>query len=96
MHEQISPTVEFADLPKVLKESDFITIHVPALPATKGMINADAIAPFATRITELLHIHAVDLFAALEVGHDFLDGHLGAVILGLGGGGAQMRDDDSN
>ena len=44
VHEQISPTVEFADLPKVLKESDFITIHVPALPATKGMINADAIA----------------------------------------------------
>ncbi|WP_418380657.1 NAD(P)-dependent oxidoreductase, partial [Adlercreutzia sp.] len=40
VHEQISPTVEFADLPKVLKESDFITIHVPALPATKGMINA--------------------------------------------------------
>ena len=26
------------------KESDFITIHVPALPATKGMINAEAIA----------------------------------------------------
>ena len=25
VHEQISPTVEFADLPKVLKESDFIT-----------------------------------------------------------------------
>ena len=44
VHEQISPTVEFAALPKVLKESDFITIHVPALPATKGMINADAIA----------------------------------------------------
>ena len=44
VHEQISPTVEFADLPKVLKESDFITIHVPALPATKGMINAEAIA----------------------------------------------------
>lgn len=44
VHEQISPTVEFADLPKVLKESDFITIHAPALPATKGMINADAIA----------------------------------------------------
>ena len=44
VHEQISPTVEFADLPKVLKESDFITVHVPALPATKGMINADAIA----------------------------------------------------
>ena len=43
VHEQISPTVEFADLPKVLKESDFITIHVPALPATKGMINAEAI-----------------------------------------------------
>ncbi|MFR0868406.1 MAG: NAD(P)-dependent oxidoreductase [Adlercreutzia sp.] len=44
VHEQISPTVEFADLPKVLKESDFITIHVPAMDATKRMINADTIA----------------------------------------------------
>ena len=36
VHEQISPTVEFADLPKVLKESDFITIHVPAHARHQG------------------------------------------------------------
>ena len=28
----------------IYKECDYITIHVPALPATKGMLNADAFA----------------------------------------------------
>lgn len=32
------------DLAPLFEGSDFITIHVPALPATVGMINADAIA----------------------------------------------------
>ena len=32
------------DLGALLKKSDFITLHVPYLPATKGLINADAIA----------------------------------------------------
>ena len=31
-------------LDEVLRESDVITVHVPSLPATKGMINAKAIA----------------------------------------------------
>lgn len=29
---------------EIYRECDYITVHVPALPATKGMINADAIA----------------------------------------------------
>ena len=29
---------------EIYKECDYITIHVPALPATKGMLNADAFA----------------------------------------------------
>ncbi|MEC4176769.1 3-phosphoglycerate dehydrogenase [Adlercreutzia sp. R7] len=45
VHEQISPTVEFTDdLAKLYPACDYITIHVPALPATKMMINEDAIA----------------------------------------------------
>ena len=45
VHEQISPTVEFTDdLAPLYAASDFITIHVPALPSTKMMINGDAIA----------------------------------------------------
>ena len=44
VHEKISPTVEFVDdLAKLYPACDFITIHVPALPATKMMINAEAI-----------------------------------------------------
>ena len=45
VHERISPAVEFTDdLAKLYPACDFITIHVPALPATKLMINGDAIA----------------------------------------------------
>ena len=44
VHERISPAVEFTDdLAKLYPACDFITIHVPALPATKLMINGDAI-----------------------------------------------------
>ena len=32
------------NLDDIYSQCDFITIHVPALPSTKGMINADAIA----------------------------------------------------
>ncbi|MEY8460281.1 3-phosphoglycerate dehydrogenase [Eggerthellaceae bacterium 24-137] len=45
VHEQISPTVKFTDdLAKLYPACDYITIHVPALPATKMMINEEAIA----------------------------------------------------
>lgn len=41
----ISPTLEVTDsLPELYGASDFVTIHVPALPSTKGMIDADALA----------------------------------------------------
>ena len=33
-----------SDLSKVYAESDYITLHVPATPSTKGSINADSIA----------------------------------------------------
>lgn len=41
----LSPLVKLANnLDEIFAISDFITIHVPAMDATKGMINADAIA----------------------------------------------------
>ncbi len=42
---QISPTLQVTeDLGELYGASDFITIHVPALPSTKGMIDAAALA----------------------------------------------------
>lgn len=41
----ISGTMKFVtELDDLLAESNFLTIHVPALPSTKGMINADVLA----------------------------------------------------
>lgn len=34
----------FDDVDEMVKECDFVSIHVPSLPATKGMINKDLIA----------------------------------------------------
>ncbi|MGE4484396.1 MAG: hydroxyacid dehydrogenase [Oscillospiraceae bacterium] len=36
--------IETSDLMRVARESDFVTLHVPGMPATKGMINADFFA----------------------------------------------------
>ena len=36
--------VRFVELDELLKESDYITVHVPLLDATKGMINKSALA----------------------------------------------------
>ena len=41
----ISATMGFtSELPVLLSQSDFVTIHVPAMASTKGMINAQALA----------------------------------------------------
>ena len=41
----ISPSMVFtANLDEMLAASNFLTIHVPALPSTKGMVNAEALA----------------------------------------------------
>ena len=36
--------VEFVELDELLKRSDYITVHVPLLDATRGMINKDALS----------------------------------------------------
>lgn len=41
----ISANMQFtSELPELLAASDYVTIHVPAMDSTKGMINAEAIA----------------------------------------------------
>ncbi|MBR0069391.1 MAG: 3-phosphoglycerate dehydrogenase, partial [Synergistaceae bacterium] len=41
----LSPMVKHSDTPEeVYAQSDYVTIHVPAMESTKGMINADVIA----------------------------------------------------
>ncbi len=57
----------------IYKECDYITIHVPALESTKGMIDADAIAMMKTGVIVLnlardVLVDEKDMLAALESG----------------------------
>ena len=43
---RLSSRVEkMSSLDALLKESDYITLHVPAIDVTKGMINSESIVP---------------------------------------------------
>ena len=57
----------------IYKECDFITIHVPALDSTKGMINAEAIALMKKGVIVIncardVLVNEPDMLAALEAG----------------------------
>lgn len=57
----------------IYKECDYITIHVPALDSTKGMINKDAIALLKNGVVVLnfardVLVNETDLLVALESG----------------------------
>ena len=57
----------------IYKECDFITIHVPALDSTKGMINAETIAMMKTGVVIVncardVLVNEKDLLAALDAG----------------------------
>ncbi len=57
----------------IYAQCDFITIHVPAIDSTKGMINADAIALMKQGVIVLnfardVLVNEEDMFAALESG----------------------------
>ena len=62
-----------ADLDGVYRDADFITVHMPVTPETKGMINTAAFAKMkpGVRIVNCARgeiIHEADLQAALESG----------------------------
>ena len=43
-NKELLKEVKFVELDELLEKSDYITIHVPLMDATKGMINKDALA----------------------------------------------------
>ena len=61
------------DLETIYKECDYITVHVPLLPDTKGMLNADAFAVMKDGVRVLIFardglVNSADMLAALESG----------------------------
>ncbi len=71
---RLSSQVEkMPSLDALLKESDYITLHVPAIDATKGMINSESISRMKPGV-KLLNfarkeiVNADDVIAALDAG----------------------------
>lgn len=71
---RLSSRVEkMSSLDALLKESDYITLHVPAIEATKGMINSESISRMKPGV-KLLNfarkeiVNAGDIIAALDAG----------------------------
>ena len=71
---RLSSRVEkMPSLDTLLKESDYITLHVPAIDATKGMINSESISRMRPGV-KLLNfarkeiVNADDVIAALDAG----------------------------
>lgn len=98
-----------ASYEEIYRSCDYITIHVPLNPDTKGMINADAIAQMkdGVRIINLARgglVNHADLLPALESGHvaryvtDFPDGEIIGVpnIVALPHLGASTPESEEN
>ncbi len=70
----LSPSVKvMADIKDVVAESDYVSIHVPAMDATKGMFNAEIFAAMKEGAVLLNFsrdklVNETDLLAALESG----------------------------
>ena len=71
---RLSSLVEkMSSLDALLKESDYITLHVPAIDVTKGMINSESMSRMKPGV-KLLNfsrkeiVNASDLIAALDIG----------------------------
>ena len=71
---RLSSRVEkISSLDALLKESDYITLHVPAIDVTKGMINSESMSRMKPGV-KLLNfsrkeiVNASDLIAALDIG----------------------------
>ena len=71
---QISETMTYVDtLPALYAQVDYLTIHVPALPSTVGMLNAEAFACMKPGVAVLNFsrdtlVNDADMQAALEAG----------------------------
>ncbi|MDD3842610.1 MAG: 3-phosphoglycerate dehydrogenase family protein [Candidatus Izemoplasmatales bacterium] len=71
--QKLLPGVMLVGNDQIYKECDFITVHVPALPETKGMFNVDVFAKMKDGCVLLnfardVLVNDKDLKAALEIG----------------------------
>ncbi len=72
--------VEYVDLDELYQKSDIITIHVPLLEATKGMINREAIEKMKDGVI-LLNAARIELFDLPAVIDGLEKGKIGGVYV---------------
>lgn len=70
---KLDPTISLVSMEEVLAKSDFVTLHLPYLEATKNMINADTIAKMKTgavliNLSRGELVNTTDIKAALDSG----------------------------
>jgi D-lactate dehydrogenase len=72
--------VDYADMPRLIAESDVVTLHCPLTPATRHLINAGTIAAMK-RGALLVNTSRGALIDAEAVVEGLKDGHLGGLAM---------------
>jgi len=107
--EVVSDVKHVTNVDDIYSKCDFITIHVPALDSTKGMINADAIAKMKKGVIIInlardILCNEVDILAGINAGKirkyvtDFpnptIAGHDGCIVIPHLGASTEESEDN--
>lgn len=77
---KMNPAVKKAEtFDDVYAAADYITLHVPATPATKNMINADSISKMKDGV-KLINLSRADLVSAADVKSAIADGKIAKYV----------------
>lgn len=68
-----------ASYEEIFRESDYITLHVPATKETKNMINSGSIAVMKPGV-KILNLSRADLVCAADIKAALADGHVSAYV----------------
>jgi len=78
---KLSGTIKHAkELSEIYEKCDYISVHVPSTPDTKGMINAESIAQMKDGV-RIINLARADLVNAADIKKALADGKVGAYVV---------------
>ena len=78
---KLSSTIKHAkELSEIYEKCDYISVHVPSTPDTKGMINAETIAQMKDGV-RVINLARADLVNAADIKKALADGKVGAYVV---------------